>query len=65
MLRLARENPRWGYQRGFGELSKLGLTVSPSTVRRLLARTGWDLRPPSCRDGPVSTRTMPIFRAFL
>jgi putative transposase len=40
VLRLARENPRWGYQRIAGELSKLGVSVSPSTVRRLLARAG-------------------------
>ena len=30
VLRLARENSRWGYQRISGELSKLGLSVSPS-----------------------------------
>jgi putative transposase len=32
VLRLARENPRWGYQRIAGELDKLGLSISPSTV---------------------------------
>jgi putative transposase len=40
VLRLARENPRWGYPRIAGELLKLGTPVSPSTVRRLLARSG-------------------------
>jgi len=50
VLRLARENPRWGYERVAGELNKLGLAVSPSTVRRLLARV--DLGPPPRRSGP-------------
>jgi putative transposase len=35
VLRVARENPRWGYPRIAGELLKLGARVSPSTVRRL------------------------------
>jgi hypothetical protein len=50
-LRPARENPRWGYQRIAGELNKLGLAVSPSTVRRVLARAG--LRPTPRRSGPT------------
>jgi putative transposase len=39
-----------GYQRIAGELSKFGLSVSPSTVRRLLARAG--LEPAPRRSGP-------------
>ncbi len=40
VLRLARENPRWGYPRIAGELLKLGVTVSPSSVRRILLAAG-------------------------
>ena len=50
VLRFARENPRWGYPRIAGELQKLGLRVSPSTVRRLLLAAG--LKPAPRRSGP-------------
>jgi putative transposase len=50
VLRLARKNPRWGYQRIAGELNKLSRRVSPSTVRRLLAHAGLGLAPR--RSGP-------------
>ena len=32
VVRLAKENPFWGYRRIHGELTKLGVTVAPSTV---------------------------------
>jgi putative transposase len=50
VLRLARENPRWGYPRIAGELRKLGLRISPSTVRRLLLAAG--LKSAPRRAGP-------------
>jgi putative transposase len=40
VLRLARENPRWGYVRIVGEIGKLGITVSATSVRRILRRHG-------------------------
>jgi putative transposase len=50
VLRMARENPRWGYPRIAGELLKVGVRVSPSTVRRLLLAAG--LMPAPRRNGP-------------
>ena len=56
VLRLARENPRWGHRRICGELAKLGLEVSPTSVRRLLARA---------RLEPAPRRAGPSWREFL
>jgi putative transposase len=48
ILRLARENSSWGYLRIAGELRKLGIGVSASSVRNIL--TGAGLPPAPQRD---------------
>jgi len=40
VLRVARENPRWGYTRIVGSVANLGRSVSRSTVKRILAAEG-------------------------
>jgi putative transposase len=45
ILRLARENPTWGYRRIQGELAKLGIAVAPSTVWAVLRRYNIDSSP--------------------
>lgn len=40
VLRLARENPRWGYQRIVGELDGAGIRVSTTTVAKILRQAG-------------------------
>ncbi len=54
ILRLAGENPRWGYRRIQGELKKLGIQVSATSIRTVLLGNG--LRP-APRRASVSWRT--------
>jgi putative transposase len=53
-LRLARENPSWGYLRIAGELRKLGIGVSASFVRNILVAAGL---PPAPRRDAQSWRS--------
>jgi putative transposase len=48
VLRLARENPRWGYQRIVGELAGVGVGVSATTVAKILRQAG--VSPAGARD---------------
>jgi putative transposase len=54
VLRLARENPRWGYVRIVGECRKLGVRVSATSVRTILRR--YHLGPAPRRRGPTWTQ---------
>jgi transposase InsO family protein len=56
VLRLAAENPSWGYKRIHGEISALGYALSPSTVWNILRRNGIE---------PVPGRARLSWREFL
>jgi putative transposase len=56
VLRLARDNPRWGYMRVVGECRKLGVSVSATSVRTILRRH---------RLGPAPRRGGPSWTEFL
>ncbi len=56
VLRIARENPRWGCVRIEGELRKLGIRVAATTIRTLIR---------TARLGPAPRRTGPTWTEFL
>ncbi len=51
VVRLAKENPLWGHRRIHGELTKLGVTVAPSTVWEILLRASIQRRAARARPG--------------
>src|SRR6266540_157957 len=56
IVRLATENPHWGYQRVKGELLRLGVYVSATAIHTTLRRH---------QLGPAPRRTTTSWRAFL
>src|SRR5512142_3212166 len=56
VLRLARENPGWGYRRIHGELAGLGVKIAASTAWEILKKAGID---------PAPRRTAPTWPQFL
>ena len=62
ILRLAKENPRWGYRRIQGELKRLGVSISATAICSLLRRHGLAACPATRRTlvegvlGPASGR---------
>jgi homeodomain-containing protein len=56
IVQLARENPRWGYQRIVGELKGMGIVVSATTVRKILREE---------QVGPAGKRRGISWREFL
>jgi putative transposase len=56
ILRLARENPPWRYKRIVGELNGLGISVSATSVRKVLLEAGLQ---------PAPVRMRSSWRGFL
>jgi transposase len=56
VIRLAEENPSWGYRRIQGELKHLGIPIAPSTVWSILREKGIE---------PAPRRTAPSWKEFL
>jgi putative transposase len=56
ILRMAQENPDWGYRRIHGELARLGVHLAASTVWTILQKAAID---------PAPRRSSETWRAFL
>jgi putative transposase len=56
VLRMAAQNPQWGYRRIHGELTRLGHKIAPATVWEMLKAAGID---------PAPRRCGPTWRQFL
>jgi len=56
VVRLAKENERWGYRRIQGELGKLGVRLAASTIAKIM-KDHW--------LGPAPRRSGPLWREFL
>jgi putative transposase len=56
VLRLAQENPDWGFRRIHGELAGLGVKIAASTAWEILKKAGID---------PAPRRTAPTWSQFL
>jgi transposase len=56
IVRLAKENPLWGYRGIHGEIARLGVTAAQSAVREILRTAGID---------PAPRRPGPTWRQFL
>jgi hypothetical protein len=50
IVRLARQNPRWGHKRIPGELLKLGIKISATAIRKLLGGRGLGPAPRRARN---------------
>jgi putative transposase len=53
VLRLAKDNPQWGYRRIHGELTTMGIVIAASSVWAILKRHG--IEPSPRRSGPTWT----------
>ena len=56
VVRLAKENPTWGYRRIHGELATMGIVIAASSVWAILKRHGID--PSPRRSGPPWTELL-------